>query len=77
MLIEEAQLNAQLHTIPCSILKRPGQIYHVFQRKDGTTFMSIISPQEWGPHFDLQHAGTYRLESDMSWKEVTESSLVE
>lgn len=77
MLIEEAQLNAQLHTIPCSIAKRPGQVYHVFRREDDSVFMSIISPQEWGDSFHLQHVGSYRLESDMSWKEISDATPVE
>lgn len=68
-LILDARKNVELHLVPCSVSKRPGNTYHLFERLDGSKFFSIISPEEWGDGFKLNYIGSYHLDSDMSWKE--------
>jgi hypothetical protein len=73
-LIMEAQKNIDLHAIPCSMNKKPGDVYHLYERDDQSQFLSIISPEEWGNMFNLKFLGSYKLESDMSWFSLEEKT---
>ena len=66
----------------CNFKRIPGKLYHIYKRPsargpDGTpyagapgkNYMSMISPEEWGPSGPEFVAG-YRLEFDMSWTEL-------
>lgn len=65
-ILEKAEVDAALHRATCRFQKRPGQVYHLYERPDGRAYISMLSPAEWGnaPH---RHVGSYRLEVDMSW----------
>ncbi len=43
-----------------------GEIYHLYNRKSGKTFLSLISPNEC--NFD--HIGSFYLNVDQTWKKV-------
>jgi len=64
--LEEANLNKELHHIACNFKKVPGKVYYVYKRESGAKYMSMISPEEWGercPVFDA----AYKLEYDMTF----------
>merc|ERR1712037_900320 len=69
--LEEARMNALLHKTSCNCKKIPGKTYYVYkQRKNPEDeFLSMISPQEWGPS-GPEFVQGYRLEYDMSWTEL-------
>ena len=44
--LEEANLNKELHHIACNFKKVPGKIYYVYRREEsGAKYMSMISPE--------------------------------
>ncbi len=65
-ILEKAEVDAALHRATCRFQKRAGQVYHLYERIDGRSYISMLSPEDWGdpPH---RHVGSYRLEADMSW----------
>lgn len=65
-ILEDAREDAALHRAQCRFQKKPGRVYHLYQRSDGSTYLSMLSPEEWGEPPD-QPLGSYRLELDMSW----------
>ncbi|XP_028402950.1 uncharacterized protein C1orf50 homolog [Dendronephthya gigantea] len=65
--LEEAKEDAVLHHAACNFKKIPGKMYHLYLRKDGTSYFSIISPEEWGNACPHHFRGSYKLEYDMSW----------
>ncbi|KAF7648084.1 hypothetical protein LDENG_00162340 [Lucifuga dentata] len=65
--LEEARRDADLHHAACNIVKKPGNMYYLYQRESGQKYFSIISPQEWGPSCPHQFVGAYKLHHDMSW----------
>ena len=69
--LEDARMNALLHKTSCNFKKIPGKTYYVYkQRKNPEDeFLSMISPQEWGPS-GPEFVQGYRLEYDMSWTEL-------
>jgi hypothetical protein len=72
-ILEQAEDAAALHRAECRFQKRVGSIYHLYQRPDGSSYLSMISPEDWGtaPH---PHLGSYRLEMDMSWTPAGDAS---
>lgn len=70
-IVREAERDLRLHQAQCAFQRRPGRVYHLYVRANGETYLSMLSPAEWGepPH---QHEGSYRLEADLSWTPVSE-----
>jgi hypothetical protein len=71
-ILDQAKDSAALHRAVCRFQKKPGRIYHLYERPDGSSYLSMLSPADWGepPH---PHLGSYRLEHDMSWTPAGES----
>lgn len=75
--LESAQRDAELHRITCGFRKRPGQIYHVYERGDGSRYFSMLAPQEWREGPPHVHVGSYRLEADMSFTNAQDVAAVD
>lgn len=43
--LEDARRDADLHHVACNMVKKPGNIYYLYQRESGQKYFSIISPQ--------------------------------
>ncbi|KAG5877887.1 hypothetical protein JTB14_023991 [Gonioctena quinquepunctata] len=64
--INETRMNQELNHVACNFVKKPGHVYHLYERPSGQKYFSMLSPEEWitVPHNFL---GSYRLEADQSW----------
>jgi len=69
-ILEEAKLNADLNHAACNMVKKPGNLYHLYERDSGQKYLSILSPIEWGSSCPHLFCGSFRLEYDMSWTPV-------
>ncbi|XP_041837695.1 uncharacterized protein C1orf50 homolog isoform X1 [Melanotaenia boesemani] len=65
--LEEAKRDADLHHAACNIVKKPGNMYYLYQRPSGQKYFSIISPKEWGLSCPHSFIGAFKLQHDMSW----------
>jgi len=65
--MEKAADSAALHRASCSFQRRVGQTYHLYQRRDGRSYFSLLAPDEWATQPPHAFQGSYRLEPDMSW----------
>lgn len=65
--LEAAHEDMQLHLARCSFKKIPGKVYHLYRQADGGLHFSMLSPGDWNGRPPHEFAGSYRLESDMSW----------
>jgi hypothetical protein len=65
-ILDETRRSSELHRAECSFQKRPGTVYHLYERPDGSRYFSMLSPADWGtpPH---AFAGSFRLEVDQAW----------
>lgn len=70
-ILAEAEWNQRLHHVSCNFVKRPGHVYHLYQRDTGEDYFSMISPEEWGDSGPA-YKGSYRLEHDRSWTSLNE-----
>jgi hypothetical protein len=66
-ILEEARMNMDLHRASCSFEKRVGHTYHLYEKQDGTTYFSLLSPEDWKGSPPHPFLGSYKLESDLSW----------
>lgn len=51
----------------CAFKRVPGKTYHLYQRANGRSFFSMLSPADWGGSSPHSFLGSYRLEVDYSW----------
>jgi hypothetical protein len=65
--LEETHRSLELHRAECRFAKRPGHVYHAYERPDGARYLSMLSPGEWGGRPPHAHLGSYRLEADQSF----------
>lgn len=70
--LDDARHASDLHRATCNFKKRPGQVYHLYRKKDGALYWSMLSPSDWGTPPDA-FAGSYRLEADMTWTPASET----
>ncbi|KAJ8312197.1 hypothetical protein KUTeg_009570 [Tegillarca granosa] len=68
--LEEARRDNMLHHAACNMVKKPGTFYYLYSRESGQEYMSILSPQEWGPSCPHKFIGAFKLEHDMSWTPI-------
>lgn len=75
LLINQAQkihdritFSEEMYTADCSFEPRINQIYHLYKRKDGSKFLSMIAPEEWGNFQGLNHICSAKLLADHTWK---------
>jgi hypothetical protein len=67
MLLERARRDAELHRARCNFEKKPGSVYHLYRREDGSVWFSLLGPNEWTRAQPHTFEGSYRLEVDMSF----------
>lgn len=44
-ILEETDHNRQLHSAACNFNKKPGTIYHLYERATGQSYFSMLSPE--------------------------------
>jgi hypothetical protein len=70
VLLERARRDAELHRARCNFEKKPGSVYHLYRRDDGTMWFSLLAPEEWTRKPAQTFEGSYRLELDMSFTRI-------
>lgn len=70
--LEDNQRDTRLHHARCNFQRRPGQIYHLYERDDGEAYFSMLAPEDWREGAPHTYVGSYRLEADLSWTPVEE-----
>ncbi|XP_028303031.1 uncharacterized protein C1orf50 homolog [Gouania willdenowi] len=68
--LEEAKRDADLHHAACNLVKKPGNMYYLYERPSGQKYFSIISPKEWGQSCPHPFIGAFKLQHDMSWTPI-------
>ena len=63
---EDYVLNLELYSAARSFEPVLGEVYHLYEKEDGTQFLSLISPSEWNQKY--MYSGS--LNSDGTWSKV-------
>lgn len=62
-LIEEFEWNKLVYESNYNFTPIKGEIYHLYQRENGSLFLSLIEPQYWQQIF----IGSFKLDSNDKW----------
>ena len=62
-LIDQVNWNEIVYSSNYSFIPSIGETYHLYMREDDTTFLSLISPQEW----NKKYIGSFTLDSSQKW----------
>lgn len=65
-LLEEYTWNEMVYSAKYSFEPIIGEVYHLYYSKEGSSFLSIISPTEW----NYEHIGSFRLDSNNKWSKI-------
>ena len=70
-LMTQAQYNDRLLNASMAFKPIIGQVYYLYN-KDGTDFISMVSPEEFGKSYmqSKQFVGAYKILADNAWIEV-------
>jgi hypothetical protein len=69
--LEKAERDAALHRAEARFKRYPGRVYHLYERAGGVPYWSLLSPEDWGGSPPHPFLGSYRLESDQSFTQLT------
>ena len=66
-LVETAADNELIYNANISFSPSVGKVYHLYRKEDGTTWVSMVGPSEWGPNYVFEFLGSFRLATDSVW----------
>ena len=52
-----------------------GSIYYHYKRVDGSKFLTILSPKDWGKECPFDFLGAYKLDYDNTWVSYEENKI--
>ncbi|OJW05215.1 MAG: hypothetical protein BGO52_18350 [Sphingobacteriales bacterium 44-61] len=65
------ELSLMIYDAKLSFKPNIGQTYYLYQRKDGTHLLSLVSPREWGSSGPFQKfIAAVKLLADHTWMEL-------
>ncbi len=71
--LDEAKRDQDLNHAQCNFQRKPGMVYHLYQKPDKSQYFSMLSPEDWRGQAPHEFVGSYRLENDMSWSLIGKS----
>ena len=69
-LAEEYKLNEMVYNAQCRFGPVIGEVYHLYEREDESTFLSMIGPNDWLSIKPDKFIGSFRLTSNDKWEKV-------
>ena len=76
-IIDEANLNVELHQVKCNFEKKIGRAMYLYRKKGGENFFSMLSPADWGGNPPGEFQGAYVLKADSSFEEIPQDETPE
>lgn len=71
-ILRDLRNDVAIHQLPCNFIKKPNTVYHVYERPDGTQYMGLLSPEDWGSNCPHKYVNSYKLLPDMTWLPVAQ-----
>lgn len=64
---DRIDLSEKVYLADCSFKPVMGQVYQLYEKKDGSWILSMVTPEEWGPRPPYFYLATARLMHDHTW----------
>ncbi len=65
---ERIDLSEKIYLADCGFKPIVGKVYHLYEKKDGTWILSMVSNEEWGTEQPFFFLATVRLLHDHTWE---------
>jgi len=63
------EISAKIYQAEMNFEPVMNKVYHLYERKNGTWTLSLVSPEEWGPTLPYAgHLASVRLMADHTWE---------
>jgi hypothetical protein len=62
-LVDEVSWNEFVYSVTYNFIPVIGETYYLYEKQDGSVFLSLIAPDEW----NMKFLGATRLESNNKW----------
>lgn len=69
-LVEDYNVNKMVLDSEIRLEPKQGNTYYLYQRENAQTFLSLLSPEEWGSMIPFKTLMTVRLNSDNHWEAI-------
>ena len=66
-LVETAADNELIYNASIRFSPKVGEVYHLYRKEDNEAWVSMVGPSEWGPRYDFEFLGSFRLATDSVW----------
>lgn len=67
------ELSLMIYEAKLNFKPQIGQVYHLYERKDGSHLLSLVAPEEWGGSGPFkQFVSSVKLLADHTWVEIGE-----
>jgi hypothetical protein len=65
-LVDEVSWNEFVYSVTYNFIHVIGETYYLYEKNDGSPFLSLIAPDEW----NMKFIGATRLESNNKWIKI-------
>ncbi len=65
-LVNEYNSTKLIYETECNFQPILGEVYHIYEGKNGDTFLSLINPNEW----NKKYFGSYILNTNGTWEKI-------
>ena len=65
-LVNEYKATKLIYETECNFQPILGEVYHIYESKNGDTFLSLINPNEW----NKKYFGSYILNTNGTWEKI-------
>ena len=66
IILEELRWNEVVYKSEINFEPLIGEVYHLYKKKDGGNFLSLIDPLQW----DKELIGSFELNSELKWEKL-------
>lgn len=66
-LVETAADNELIYNASIRFSPKVGEVYHLYRKEDNEAWVSMVGPSEWGPGYNFEFLGSFRLATDSVW----------
>jgi hypothetical protein len=67
---DRIDISEKVYLADCGFKPVIGEMYHLYEKKDGSWILSMIAEDEWGPDKPFYYLATARLLHDHTWEIV-------
>ncbi len=64
---DRIDVSEKVYLADCAFRPVMGQVYHLYEKKDGSWILSMVSEAEWGANAPYYYLATARLLHDHTW----------